>query len=194
MEINCDTVACVDDVSLVQNEPLPIFTIAKMEISSLDHNGIGAALSCENENVGEDITTPGVLDLGESFNRENAADAVDDDDDDEGTKYDPRTDREDVAAKRKRAHAISKKRENICVSTLKSKSDPNDVDHLISNYMDMSCEICQHPFDTLSDASLHYRQTHSKSKVKVKCCRRQMGLPNEIRDHIQYHLDPDKFK
>lgn len=66
-------------------------------------------------------------------------------------------------------------------------------DHLISKYMEMMCEVCSHPFKTLTEAISHYRNEHNQRGVNVKCCERKLSL-RDIRCHIQYHLNPDVFK
>lgn len=70
---------------------------------------------------------------------------------------------------------------------------PRKFDHLISNHIDMLCEICQHPFETLSEASNHYIGQHKQRTILVKCCQKRITILTELRDHIQYHLNPDKF-
>lgn len=66
-------------------------------------------------------------------------------------------------------------------------------DHLIPNHIDMLCEICKHPFETLSEASNHYIRQHKQRTIHVKCCQTRIKIAGELRDHIQYHLNPDKF-
>lgn len=78
--------------------------------------------------------------------------------------------------------------------TKKFEKSSEEFDHLISNYMDMFCEICDHPFGTLPEASSHYLGKHKQTFALLKCCQRRLKMPGEIRDHIQYHLDPDKFR
>lgn len=69
-----------------------------------------------------------------------------------------------------------------------------EFDHLISNYMDMKCEVCNRPFGTLMEAHHHYQRKHKQKTALLKCCQRRLQLPHGIRDHIQFHLDPDHFK
>lgn len=72
-------------------------------------------------------------------------------------------------------------------------TENENFDHLISKYMEMHCELCQHPFATLSEASSHYRSKHQRRTATLKCCQRRIKMP-DIRDHILYHLNPDLFK
>lgn len=69
-----------------------------------------------------------------------------------------------------------------------------EFDHLIAKHMNMFCEMCEYSFESLTDASRHYRNKHKTRSVKLNCCPRRVIIPGEIREHIQYHLNPDKFK
>lgn len=81
----------------------------------------------------------------------------------------------------------------IDISAKPSAPNKKKMEHLISEYMEMHCEICQHPFATLSGASYHYTSKHQRKAVTLKCCQRQIPLSN-IREHILYHLRPELFK
>lgn len=71
------------------------------------------------------------------------------------------------------------------------------LDHLIPEYLDMNCSLCAQPFETLSDASKHYRRQHNQGfnsiRMKAKCCLQDIPFYHS-RDHIQFHLDPEYFK
>lgn len=69
----------------------------------------------------------------------------------------------------------------------------NRVDHLIPNYLDMNCEICEQPFGSFTEANSHYRHIHRRPSVTLRCCQRRMKMC-DIRSHIHYHLNPDMFK
>lgn len=76
-----------------------------------------------------------------------------------------------------------------------SKNKKND--HLMPEYFDMNCSLCAHPFETLSEASQHYRRQHKQGynsiRIMAKCCQQYIPFYH-ARDHIQFHLDPECFK
>lgn len=74
-------------------------------------------------------------------------------------------------------------------SIAKSK---NNIDHLVADYIEMACEICQHPFKTLKKARGHLRGIHKLRSIKVKCCQRKVDL-YDISGHIQSHLNPEIY-
>lgn len=69
----------------------------------------------------------------------------------------------------------------------------NNIDHLVADYIDMACEICEHPFKTLKKARGHLRGIHKLRSIKVKCCQRKVDL-YDISGHIQSHLNPEIYK
>lgn len=102
----------------------------------------------------------------------------------------------DAFAMVEQAIEIAAKVEDSCVAKLPTKSNNKvneKLDHLITKYMEMHCELCRHPFATLSEVSSHYRSEHQRRAATLKCCQRRIKMP-DIRDHIQYHLNPDVFK
>lgn len=82
--------------------------------------------------------------------------------------------------------------ENISLEKGKTTANKN-FDHLMSKYMNTICDVCDHPFKTLTEAISHYRNQHNQRSVNIICCERQLSL-RDIRYHIQYHLNPDIFK
>lgn len=106
-----------------------------------------------------------------------------------------------------RSHRLEKKHDSkidsvaiIAAADLANEIDTKDIivpprkrfDHLISDYMLMHCEICQEPLATLSKACSHYRRKHQRFTALMKCCQRRIKL-TDIRNHIQYHLNPGAF-
>lgn len=69
----------------------------------------------------------------------------------------------------------------------------NSFDDLVSKYMNMHCEICRHPLETLPEARQHYRSKHNQRSFNIKCCDRLLPA-SHIRDHLRYHMNPDIFK
>lgn len=70
------------------------------------------------------------------------------------------------------------------------KTTSRKFDHLIANYIDMKCELCEYPFGTLMDARGHLRSVHKLRSIKMKCCQKKVDL-YDVNGHIQYHLDPE---
>lgn len=68
-----------------------------------------------------------------------------------------------------------------------------NFDHLMPQYMSMTCDICDYPFKSMSGAFTHYRKEHQTQKIHIKCCDCQLRM-RDVKDHIRYHLDPDVFK
>lgn len=77
--------------------------------------------------------------------------------------------------------------------TAKSTAVGGDLESLVRNYMDMECETCKHPFESLAAANGHYRREHSQRSIIVKCCQKRVDLYDML-EHIQYHLNPNIFK
>lgn len=112
------------------------------------------------------------------------------DDDDDGDESDSKEEHKGEWG-RKRVQEIAKDETITDVSS--RKNEPKASDHSISNYLNMFCELCQQPFDKLTQVGPHYKNKHQCRSVTLKCCERQMKIA-DIRSHIQYHLNPDKFK
>lgn len=81
----------------------------------------------------------------------------------------------------------------VTTKKVTAKSNDTDIENLIAEYIEMSCEICQHPFKTLKKARGHLRGVHKLRSVKVKCCQKKIDL-YDINGHIQSHLNPEIFK
>lgn len=87
---------------------------------------------------------------------------------------------------------MADKTENLSLEKGKTTANKN-FDHLMSKYMNTTCDVCELPFKTLTEAISHYRNQHNQRSVNIICCERQLSL-RDIRYHIQYHLNPDVFK
>ncbi|XP_031634974.1 zinc finger protein 91-like [Contarinia nasturtii] len=59
---------------------------------------------------------------------------------------------------------------------------------------DMTCDLCSHVFDTLSDARNHYNYAHGNPRGYIKCCNNKLWFRCEVIKHIQRHLNPNKYK
>lgn len=74
-----------------------------------------------------------------------------------------------------------------------NKTRKTTFDDLVSKYLNMNCELCNHPLATLPEARAHYRSIHDQRSVLINCCDRRLRASN-IRDHLRYHMNPDLFK
>lgn len=55
------------------------------------------------------------------------------------------------------------------------------------------CDICGESVETLSGAIQHHWNAHKKGLKTVICCDMRIGL-NELRDHMEFHRNSDKYK
>lgn len=180
VEINCDAVG-FDDTNVFVKTESSDFGADNSKRTEREHDG-----------------TQGHDDFGSSSFFDFANDDESNDSDKCMAKFDeehdPKVDAAAALAAAQLAIEVVGQVENTSdVTTNSSVLAKKKFDHLISKYMDMKCEICRHPFDTLSDASYHYRSKHQRRTAKLKCCQRRIKMP-DIRDHIQYHLNPNMFK
>lgn len=174
MEIDCNSVASSDNIPLVKIEPMLSFDDVDAETSSLESNEVF------------DKTPPNSIDHHDVGDFSN--DGIDTDDD--GSEYDPMADKVN-------AEMVTRKStggEIKVVSTAKMKRKPD----LIPQYLNMICAVCEpeHPFERISELRTHYRNEHNfRNYIKVKCCQRRLLTTfKQIREHIQYHLHPNKFR
>lgn len=180
VEINCDAVESDDEIAIVKTEP-SIGDSATIEpTSSVNHTSqspddFGSAsffaFDDEDNNVNHSDSDECIAKFEEEHDRRI----------DEAAK---------IAAAELAADIVAKQEDGPDVPV---KAGNKRFDHLISKYMDMYCEVCQHPFNTLSEASSHYRSQHQRRTATLKCCQRRIKMP-DIRDHIKYHLNSNAFK
>lgn len=181
-EIDCGVAEYIDDTSFVKDEP------------QIDDD---ADLSEETEHNTSAMDVSPEIDDSENF-----LDGVPNDDstDDGGDSYlakldiehipqvDLTTDTELVATKE--AIEIVKKVEDTADVEVTEKL--KKIDELISDYMDMFCEVCEEPIGKLSEVRGHYLYKHQRRTITLKCCQQRIQI-TDIRDHIKYHLKPDAF-
>lgn len=68
--------------------------------------------------------------------------------------------------------------------------------YMLQNF-DMSCDFCTvKNFMSFSDVQSHYLDAHQFSKGYVKSCcdGKKFCLISQVKDHIDYHLDPNSLK
>lgn len=179
-EVNFDSVDCDDDIPLVKLEPVADIFVTEIETSSLEGN-ISDADRMKNSSVNH-------FD-GVDFRNDEFDTGADE------SEFDTATDDVDAATALNVSPETAGKRENnTAVKPKKFRRSSGNFDYLISSYVNMFCDICEQPFETLTEATSHYRRNHNRKYMYVKCCQRRIFIPGEIRDHIQYHLNPVKFK
>lgn len=66
-------------------------------------------------------------------------------------------------------------------------------DTMIRDYFAMACEICPFQFGTFLEARGHYRKAHQKAGY-LACCNKRFFYRGGLIDHINVHLNPEKFK
>lgn len=72
-------------------------------------------------------------------------------------------------------------------------ANQKQLDQFVWDYVNPWCEICSHRCDTLTEFKNHYRRMHNKRSTRMRCCNRMVLLFN-ILDHIDCHMNPDKYK
>lgn len=60
--------------------------------------------------------------------------------------------------------------------------------------LDMSCECCPKVFDSLDEARNHYAAEHNIPKGFIKCCKHKLRTRYEVKEHLAYHSDPERYK
>lgn len=73
------------------------------------------------------------------------------------------------------------------------KKSSTKFNHVIADYIDMACEVCKHPFQSLPEARGHLRSKHKLWSIHLKCCQRRVAL-YDINGHIQSHSNPEIYK
>lgn len=74
-------------------------------------------------------------------------------------------------------------------------SEPEQNDFEISDYIDGSCDLCsEKTFTTFNAVQAHYLDVHNVKDGYVKCCSKKFHRLNHIRDHMEWHKDPNIFR
>lgn len=185
-EIHCDFSDYDDDMPAMKLEPEIVVTEVKTQPLEEDEKNFDLLVEMTQENM--EPASPGINDDYGDKDFSDDEISSDSSDDDSGSEYDPVTDGP------VQKPAKNKKNNSETVNENPETNADAEFDHLISNFMDMFCEICKDPFETLLDVAKHYRKKHKKRAIFFKCCKRKLKLPGEVREHIQFHLNPDIFK
>lgn len=62
------------------------------------------------------------------------------------------------------------------------------------DYVDMSCSMCPTMFDTIQNARQHYLEIHRLRNGYLRCCQIKMKSLTEVKEHIEWHSNPDLFR
>lgn len=67
---------------------------------------------------------------------------------------------------------------------------------VITKYFDMTCDVdgCAVIFESFEEAQTHYEVEHQEPNGYIKCCNLQFRDVRLVKDHINFHLNPDIFK
>lgn len=180
IEINCDSYRCDDDDAVGKIEPMDA-VVVKVEVDVepfTTEDMTTEKCSTQNHNDFQNVTN----------------------DSNDGNENDVNADDElipeNVDALSVTVEIVGTGKNDTKTKTInldRKKCVDEHLESMVSNYMDMACEICEYPFDSLATANGHYRKEHNKRGIIVKCCQKRVDL-YDIFEHIQYHLDPDIFK
>lgn len=69
-----------------------------------------------------------------------------------------------------------------------------EMETKMTDYFQMSCDLCMHQFDSWNDARTHYLDKHNVLKPFLRCCNRKFFLRSRIIEHITWHVDPTSFQ
>lgn len=69
-----------------------------------------------------------------------------------------------------------------------AESDIEFPDHL-----DMSCNECSVIFKSWKHSKFHYSEEHNIANGYVKCCDRKLKYIPDVKDHIEWHSNPNAF-
>ena len=69
----------------------------------------------------------------------------------------------------------------------------DDVDERIARHIRLNCEQCSENFQTFGDLKNHFQDVHS-TKGYVLCCGRKFHKRSVLNDHVEKHINPNRFK
>lgn len=74
----------------------------------------------------------------------------------------------------------------------------NDFSFLIGieipDFFDMSCDLCSEICVSIEQARDHYLNEHNEPKGYIKCCKTKFFAVGRVKEHIEFHINPDRFK
>lgn len=82
---------------------------------------------------------------------------------------------------------------------LKKAQIKSNFEEDVRQFFNMKCERCPQTFQTIEDAIAHYPEAHGIDNGYVKCSSTQCSQAKfqkrcNLREHIDFHKNPDKFK
>ncbi|XP_055314291.1 zinc finger protein 665-like [Sitodiplosis mosellana] len=73
--------------------------------------------------------------------------------------------------------------------------EPEEDDLEISDYVDASCDLCsEKTFTSFNAVQSHYLDVHGTKDGYVKCCQKKFHRLHLIRDHMEWHRNPNIFR
>lgn len=94
---------------------------------------------------------------------------------------------DEVITRKQKARAfgdISKERSTYFLS--------KDYENFMLENFDMSCDRCPEiDFNSFFDVKTHYMAQHKTNNGFVRCCNQKFIYIGQVKDHIDYHLDPE---
>lgn len=66
-------------------------------------------------------------------------------------------------------------------------------DLVIGEYFDMKCNLCEFWFSSMRDANLHHRRQHKQTGYLI-CCDRKFRSSVKVREHCEWHRNPEMFE
>lgn len=84
--------------------------------------------------------------------------------------------------------------DNSAVPTNIRQLSTSQIQAVVSEYFDMSCEKCDTTFSGFDEAKSHYQFAHNIARGYVKCCDLKLREHKNYRGHILWHLNPHVFE
>lgn len=70
-----------------------------------------------------------------------------------------------------------------------------EADQKLRDMVEVKCYLCNLPFDTFREVNKHFSETHPSYKFGfLKCCGKSFERRYLLLEHIETHLNPEKFK
>ncbi|GAB0099163.1 hypothetical protein DMENIID0001_150090 [Sergentomyia squamirostris] len=76
---------------------------------------------------------------------------------------------------------------------MRRKVNVRETIRQIEEFYKMTCDTCQETFSTLRELQHHHRNDHNQLPY-IMCCKTKLLRPNKMREHIEYHRNPEAFK
>lgn len=72
----------------------------------------------------------------------------------------------------------------------------DEEDQKIKEFFDLTCYQCTPnvSHDTLLEYKMHCKSVHNDPRAAIVCCSRKLTKRYSVLEHLNYHVNPDKFK